>query len=66
MVVFQHSIAIGEDEEDILTLFTEIIRENGYSIIGYANPISFVEYLKTHQDEFVLILIDYKLSQMTG
>jgi DNA-binding NtrC family response regulator len=57
-MVFQHSIAIVEDEEDILTLFTEIIR--------FANPNSFVEYIRIHRDEIDLILIDYKLPQMTG
>ena len=65
-MVFPRSIAIVEDEEDILTLFTEIIRQNGYPVVGYANPISFVRYLTTHQDKFVLILIDYKMPQMTG
>jgi DNA-binding NtrC family response regulator len=65
-MVFQHSIAIVEDEEDILTLFTEIIRENGYPVIGFVNPNSFVEYLRIHRDEIDLILIDYKLPQMTG
>ncbi len=65
-MIFPQSIAIVEDEEDILTLFTEIIRENGYPVVGYANPISFVRYLRTHQDKFVLILIDYKMPQMTG
>jgi DNA-binding NtrC family response regulator len=65
-MIFPHSIAIVEDEEDILTLFTEIIRQNGYPVVGYANPISFVRYLRTNQDKFVLILIDYKMPQMTG
>ena len=65
-MAFQHSIAIVEDEEDILTLFTEIIRENGYPVIGFTNPSSFVEYLRIHRDEIDLILIDYKLPQMTG
>ena len=65
-MIFPQSIAIVEDEEDILTLFTEIIRQNGYPVVGYANPISFVRYLTTHQDKFVLILIDYKMPQMTG
>lgn len=65
-MVFQHSIAIVEDEEDILTLFTEIIREDGYHVIGFTNPSSFVEYLRIHRDEIDLILIDYKLPQMTG
>jgi len=41
-MIFPQSIAIVEDEEDILTLFTEIIRQNGYPVVGYANPISFV------------------------
>lgn len=65
-MIFPQSIAIVEDEEDILTLFTEIIHQNGYPVVGYANPISFVRYLRTHQDKFVLILIDYKKPQMTG
>ena len=66
MVVFQHSIGIVEDEEDILTLFIEIIRENGYPVVGFTKPSSFVEYLRIHRDEIELILIDYKLPQMTG
>jgi DNA-binding NtrC family response regulator len=65
-MLFQHSIAVVEDEEDILTLFTEIIRENGYPVIGFTKPSSFVEYLRIHKDEIDLILIDYKLPQMTG
>jgi len=65
-MIFPQSIAIVEDEEDILTLFTEIIRQNGYPVVGYANPISFVRYLRTNQDKFVLFLIDYKMPQMTG
>jgi DNA-binding NtrC family response regulator len=65
-MVFQHSIAIVEDDDDILTLFTEIIREHGYPVIGFTNPSSFVEYLRIHRAEFDLILIDYKLPQMTG
>lgn len=60
-MVFQHSITIVEDEEDILTLFTEIIREHGYSVIGFTNLSSFVEYLRIHRNEIDLILIDYKL-----
>ena len=65
-MIFPRWITIVGSKEDILTLFTEIIRQNGYPVVGYANPISFVRYLRTHQDKFVLILIDYKMPQMTG
>jgi DNA-binding NtrC family response regulator len=65
-LAFQHSIAIIEDEDDILTLFTEIIRKHGYSVIGITNPSSFVKYLRIHRHEIDLLLIDYKLPQMTG
>jgi DNA-binding NtrC family response regulator len=65
-MVFQHSIAVVEDEEDILTLITEIRREHGYPVIGFTNPIFFVEYLRIHREEIDLILIDYKLPQITG
>jgi hypothetical protein len=32
------SIAVVDDEEDIVTLFTDVLQENGYSVMGFTNP----------------------------
>jgi len=33
------SIDVVDDEEDNVTLFTKIMQENGYHVIGFTNPL---------------------------
>jgi DNA-binding NtrC family response regulator len=60
------SIAVVDNEEDIVTLFTEVISMNEYIVIGFTNPLFLIDYISDHPDEIKLILIDYKMPQMTG
>ncbi len=60
------SISIVDDEEDIVSLFTEALQENGFLVIGFTNPLFIIDYIRDHPDQIKLILIDYKMSQMTG
>jgi CheY-like chemotaxis protein len=55
-----------DDEEDIITLFTKVIEENGYYVMGFTDPIFFLDYLREHPDSFDLIIIDYRMSPMQG
>ncbi|HET7644527.1 MAG TPA: hypothetical protein VFK40_13555 [Nitrososphaeraceae archaeon] len=32
------TLAVVDNEEDIVTLFTEVIQMNGYFVIGFTNP----------------------------
>jgi len=32
------SITIVDDEEDNITLFTKVMQENGYHVMGFTNP----------------------------
>jgi DNA-binding NtrC family response regulator len=60
------SLAIVDDEEDIVTLFTEVLRENGHKVKGFTNPIFILDYIHQHPDEFRLIIVDYRMSSMQG
>ena len=59
-------VAIVDDEEDIVTLFTEVLQENGYHVMGFTNPLLILDYICEHPNRFDLIIIDYKMSPMQG
>ena len=56
------AIAIVDDEEDIVTLFTEVLNEYGYNTVGFTNPIVALDYIHKYPDKFDLIIVDYKMS----
>ena len=60
------AIALVDDDKDIINLFTDLLRENGFEIFGFANPLVLLDYIHHHANQFRLILIDYKMPQITG
>ena len=60
------SIAVVDDEEDIVTLFTDALEENDYYVMGFTNPLLFLDYVREYPDRFDLIIVDYKMSPMKG
>ena len=60
------SIAVVDDEEDIILGFKVILQENGYDVIGFSNPLMALDYIRKHPGIFDLIIIDYKMSPMQG
>ncbi|HJT85984.1 MAG TPA: hypothetical protein VJ697_16000 [Nitrososphaeraceae archaeon] len=53
------TIAVVDDDEDTLNLFTEVIRMNGYIVIGFKNPQFLIDYVSEHEDQLRFILLDY-------
>lgn len=60
------SVAIVDDEEDIVNLFTEVLQVNGFVVMGFTNPLFIIDYIRDFPEQIKLILIDYRMSQMTG
>jgi DNA-binding NtrC family response regulator len=60
------AIAIVDDDEDIVNLFTDLLRESGYDVFGFTNPFLLLDYIHHHNNHFRLVLIDYKMPQITG
>lgn len=59
-------VAVVDDEEDSVQLFTEALKLQGYPAKGFNNPIMAIEYLYTHHSEFSLILTDIRMPGMNG
>jgi DNA-binding NtrC family response regulator len=59
-------VAMVDNEEDIVSLFIELLQANGYVVIGFTNPLFLIDYIQEHPNQFGLILIDYRMPQMTG
>ncbi|HEX5186532.1 MAG TPA: response regulator [Nitrososphaeraceae archaeon] len=60
------AVAVVDNEEDIVTLFTDVIRVNGYFVIGFTNPLFLIDYISEYPDKIQLILIDYRMQHMSG
>ncbi|HJU58257.1 MAG TPA: response regulator [Nitrososphaeraceae archaeon] len=63
---FDGSIAIVDDEPDIVLVFIKVLQDNNYKVKGFTNPLLILEYLHQHPDEFDLIILDYRMSPMQG
>ena len=55
-----------DNEEDIVNLFTELLQQKEYSVTGFTNPHFIIDYIHELPNQFGLILIDYRMPQMTG
>ena len=63
---YQSSIALVDDDEDTVNLFTSFLRENGYDAIGFTNPFLLLDYIHHNDNQFRLVLIDYRMPRITG
>jgi CheY-like chemotaxis protein len=57
-----HSIAIVDDEPDTVRLFKDILSTNGYNVVGFTDPLSALEHIQENQEEYDLVLSDYKMT----
>ncbi len=59
-------MAVVDDEKDIIILFKAVLQENGYSVMGFTNPLVALDYIREHPYEFSLIILDYRMYPMRG
>jgi DNA-binding NtrC family response regulator len=59
-------LAVVDNDEDTLSLYTEFIQMNGYIVVGFANPYFLIDYISEHLEQLKFIIIDYRMPQMTG
>ena len=60
------SIAIVDNELDMVQLFQDILTTNGYNVAGFTNPLLALECIKENHEKFDLILCDYKMPYLSG
>ena len=59
-------IAVMDNDEDTVNLFTDVISMQGYLVIGFENPYYLIDYINEYPEQLKFIIIDYKMPQMTG
>jgi response regulator RpfG family c-di-GMP phosphodiesterase len=61
-------ILLVDDEKDILFLYREWLKSDGYQIVSFDNPIEALNYLNKNDNisDCSLVITDYKMPQMSG
>jgi response regulator RpfG family c-di-GMP phosphodiesterase len=55
-----------DDEKDVLDLFSEYLKSNGYNIISFDNPVKALEYFYKNTNNCSVVITDYRMPQMSG
>lgn len=55
-----------DDEKDVLDLFSEYLKSNGYNIISFDNPVIALEYFYKNTNNCSVVITDYRMPQMSG
>ena len=57
-----------DDEKDILFLYNEWLKSDGYHIVSFDNPVQALNYLNMNGNisNCLLVITDYKMPQMSG
>ena len=66
MNLLSPQIAVVDDDEYTLNLFTEVINMDGYTVIGFENPQLLIDYISENPKQLQFVVIDYRMPQMTG
>ncbi|HJT82981.1 MAG TPA: response regulator [Nitrososphaeraceae archaeon] len=59
-------IALIDDDHDIITLFSEILELNGYTIATFTDPIDAFTNLQANIEDYDLIISDFKMPCLSG
>jgi DNA-binding NtrC family response regulator len=59
-------IAIIDDENDIVELFSGALKAAGFNVRGFDDPVTALEHLHKHHSEYLLVLTDIRMPGMYG
>lgn len=60
------SIAIVDDEQDLVNLFKAALESNGFKVCGYTNPVEALNQIEKQLEVYGLVITDYKMPFMNG
>jgi DNA-binding NtrC family response regulator len=64
--MFRKSIAIIDDDQDLLNIYSEALKISGYGISSFTNPIIAYQHIKENPTKYSLVITDDKMSDMNG
>ena len=60
------SIVVVDDEHDLVELFSEILRSNGYDVHAFTDPIAALKHVKDTPNKYSLLITDYRMKKLNG
>ena len=61
------SIAIIDDDPDLLNIFSEALKMSGYdNVSSFTDPLLAYEHMQENPDKYSLLIIDDKMSNISG
>jgi DNA-binding NtrC family response regulator len=64
--MFNKSIAIVDDDPDLLNIFSEALNMSGYDVSSFTDPILAYEHIKEYPNKYSLVITDDKMPDMNG
>ena len=62
----KYSIVIVDDDPDLVDLFKEILKKNGYKVRGFTHPIIALEFIQNNHTYCNLVISDCIMPQLNG
>jgi two-component system C4-dicarboxylate transport response regulator DctD len=60
------SIAIIDEDPDLLNIFSEALKISGYDVSSFSDPLLAYEHIKENSDKYSLLIIDDKMPDVNG
>ena len=60
------SIAIIDEDPDLLNIFSEALNINGYDVSSFTDPLLAYEPIQENQNKYSLLIIDDKMPNISG
>ena len=64
--MFTKSIAIIDDDPDLLNLFTEALQMSGYNVSSFSDPNLAYQQIKENSNEYSLLIINDKMPKINA
>ena len=64
--MFNKSIVIVDDDQDLLNIFSEALQMSGYDVFSFADPVLAYEHIKENPNKYSLVITDDKMPDMNG
>jgi DNA-binding NtrC family response regulator len=62
--MFNKSIAIVDEDPDLLNIFSEALQMSGYNVSSFTDPLLAYQHIKENPKKYSLVIADDKMSGM--
>jgi DNA-binding NtrC family response regulator len=60
------SIVVVDDEHDLVELYSEMLKSNGYNVDAFTDPIAALKHVKDTPKKYSLLITDYSMRKLNG